>query len=453
MTGKILIVDDEAANLKLLEILLAPEGYKIMTAKSGEECLEMLKTEKIDMVLLDIMMPGISGYDVLKRVRKDEHLRILPVIFLTALDEKKDRIKGIELGADDFISKPFDSKELLARVRSQLKLSFLRRQLAEKERLIKIINEMNDGVIITKKDFKPLIINRYAGELLEIKDKSNDIFSYIKRQYAITFKRFGVKIEFLLKRPETDKFKSLYISVSMYPVKNLQNETDSYVFLFKDVTEKCLENKLQYDFLSMISHKLNTPITAINGLVDMLKFANKNTKLDHIINSIDGQKERLKILISRLLYFINMEEEDLSKEVEKEDIMMFIDLLRCKYEISDLELEKNIRVDCIPYYQKIICQELLDNAFKFFAGDKLKIKLGMDKDEIYVTDNGSGIPPEERGKIFEPFYQIEKYFTGQIPGAGLGLTFVKRLTELFKGKINIETKLYSGTSFHLSFPK
>ena len=118
----ILVVDDQPQNIELLEAHLATQGYDIVSAANGQEALEKLSKNEIDLILLDVMMPGMDGFEVTRRVRQDDKHRLLPIILVTALRETQDRIKGIEAGCDDFISKPFDKMELLARVRSLLKV-------------------------------------------------------------------------------------------------------------------------------------------------------------------------------------------------------------------------------------------------------------------------------------------------------------------------------------------
>ena len=118
----ILVVDDQPQNIELLEAYLSPQGYEIIRAANGEEALEKLSGNQIDLILLDVMMPGMDGFEVTRRVRQDATHRLLPIILVTALQETEDRVKGIEAGCDDFISKPIDKTELLARVRSLLKV-------------------------------------------------------------------------------------------------------------------------------------------------------------------------------------------------------------------------------------------------------------------------------------------------------------------------------------------
>ena len=118
----ILVVDDQPQNIELLEAYLVPQGYEIVRAANGEETLEKLSGNQIDLILLDVMTPGMEGFEVTRRVRQDNTHRLLPIILVTALRETEDRVKGIEAGCDDFISKPVDKMELSARVRSLLKV-------------------------------------------------------------------------------------------------------------------------------------------------------------------------------------------------------------------------------------------------------------------------------------------------------------------------------------------
>ena len=123
--AKILVVDDQPKNVKLLEDLLSANEYVVNTAASGAEALEKIEKERPDLVLLDVVMPKMSGYEVCRSIRGNEKTRLLPVVMVSALDPYEERTKGIEAGADDFLEKPIKPQELLARVRSLLRIKEL----------------------------------------------------------------------------------------------------------------------------------------------------------------------------------------------------------------------------------------------------------------------------------------------------------------------------------------
>lgn len=127
----VLIVDDIPLNLKMLEGLLASEGYCITKAADGYDALHFILKHDVDLILLDVMMPGIDGYEVCRRLKTNDKTRLIPIVMITALDDSVSKIKGIEAGADDFIAKPPNKAELVARVRSLIKFNKLNRYLAD----------------------------------------------------------------------------------------------------------------------------------------------------------------------------------------------------------------------------------------------------------------------------------------------------------------------------------
>src|SRR5881296_2813773 len=136
MPAKILVVDDTPQNVKLLADLLAVKGYAVATAASGAQALEKIETEQPDLVLLDVVMPEMSGYEVCRKIRGNPATAMLPVVMVTALDPAQERVKGIEAGADDFLTKPINQPELLARVKSLLRIKLLHDELAEWNRTL-----------------------------------------------------------------------------------------------------------------------------------------------------------------------------------------------------------------------------------------------------------------------------------------------------------------------------
>lgn len=123
--NRILVVDDEEHIRELIKFNLEKSGYKVISCGDGTEALNFTRTEKPDLVLLDVMLPGIDGYDVCKEIRKDNNISNIPIIMITAKSEELDKILGLELGADDYITKPFSIRELLARVKAVLRRTVL----------------------------------------------------------------------------------------------------------------------------------------------------------------------------------------------------------------------------------------------------------------------------------------------------------------------------------------
>lgn len=122
---RILCVDDEPVILRLLEAILVPKGYEVVKAENGEEALGKIQTERIDLIISDVTMPKMNGFQLCSRIKGDERYRDIPVIIITGLTEKEDRVKGIEAGAEEFISKPIDQAEVLARIKMLLKVKDL----------------------------------------------------------------------------------------------------------------------------------------------------------------------------------------------------------------------------------------------------------------------------------------------------------------------------------------
>lgn len=134
--ARILVVDDNPRNVKLMEAILLPENYKILKAYSGEEALTIVSKFEVDLIMLDIMMPEMTGYEVCRRLKRSEATRLIPVVMVTALSDIEDKIKGIEAGADDFLTKPPNKMELLARTKSLVKLKKLNNSFASIERVL-----------------------------------------------------------------------------------------------------------------------------------------------------------------------------------------------------------------------------------------------------------------------------------------------------------------------------
>jgi two-component system cell cycle response regulator len=133
MSARILVVDDIEANVRLLEAKLSAEYYQVSTAFDGVSALEAAQNERPDIILLDVMMPGLDGFEVCRRLKADPVTRHIPVVLVTALDGRQDRLTGLKAGADDFLTKPIDDVALFARVRSLTRLKLVIDELRQRE--------------------------------------------------------------------------------------------------------------------------------------------------------------------------------------------------------------------------------------------------------------------------------------------------------------------------------
>ncbi len=437
METQILIVDDEHKNIELLEALLGPEGYKLVKAESGEDAILFLSSEVPDLVLLDVMMPGISGFTLLEEIRKNEKTKTLPVILLTALRDREDRIKGIVAGADDFISKPFDKAELVFKVRTQVRLSALRRQINEKEKLLSVMELVLEGTALTDDAFNIQQINLKAIEMLGMKDTSGNLANFLLDKYGHEIDKKMDRGSFIIGRAETTSAPPLFLSGEYRMVNKPGGEKNSYVFVFKDVTEEHTRNKMKTDFLSLISHKLRTPLTVITGYAKMLDAFAPDQKFKDMVQAIVRSSVTLENLIKRILFFVEIDNTAKTGAEIPLDIRGMMDLYSGIYK-KPFELMLNQDEINVPYWQKTAIEEIIENAFKFNDKPLLALDVRAGQESVVVEDNGPGISAEEREKVFGTFYQVYRNASGNTPGVGLGLSIVKKLVESSGMSITLE---------------
>ncbi|MDR5658834.1 response regulator transcription factor [Serpentinicella sp. ANB-PHB4] len=161
---RVLIVDDEEHILELIKFNLEQNGYQVMTKETGEECLAFLDQESVDILVLDLMLPGIDGIEVCKQIRSKPNLKTLPIIMLTAKGEETDRILGLEFGADDYMSKPFSVRELIARMKAVLRRSGSQQQ--------QLTGPLQVGDLILDVESHELRLN---GEVIKLTIKEHEL--------------------------------------------------------------------------------------------------------------------------------------------------------------------------------------------------------------------------------------------------------------------------------------
>lgn len=178
---KVLAVDDEVHILELVKYNLIQAGYEVITAETGEEAVELLKNEEVQLVLLDWMLPKMDGMDVLKWIRSDKRLKRLPVILLTAKNDEISKVVGLEVGADDYVSKPFGVHELMARMKAVLRRTEYAKNEAQETKEELVIDH-----IVLNKTRRTVTVN---GELIELSLKEFDLLFLLAENRGIVFSR------------------------------------------------------------------------------------------------------------------------------------------------------------------------------------------------------------------------------------------------------------------------
>ena len=278
---KILVVDDVQSNVLLLKALLSKDGYGILVANNGQEALEVIRNENPDLILLDVMMPGMDGFEVAERLKSEEYRCEIPIIFLTALDDTQSIVNGFKLGAGDFISKPFRKEELMVRIKHQLSLVAARR----------IIEEKNEELRKT-----------IAG-----RDKMYSVIAHDLRSPMASMKML---LNTIMMSVEKDK-----IDPDIFDMLEMSNKTSEEVFSLLDNLLKW--TKSQLGKLTVIPQKLD-----ISGLADgVVEVMNSVAEVKHIklirtdhesffvYVDIEMIKSILRNLISNAVKFSNPDSE------------------------------------------------------------------------------------------------------------------------------------------------
>jgi signal transduction histidine kinase len=476
-SSRILVVDDEPRNVKLLEALLVRQGYQVICAGDGQEALRLLDAQPVDLILLDVMMPGMDGFSLTRQLRAGPRTRLIPIVLVTSLTDTDDRIKGIEAGCDDFISKPFDQQEVLARVKTLLTLSYYRSLLDEKAQLDYVIEHMEDGLVILEDTLGVHRLNGRAAMWLGLDPAAGcaDFPEYVQRVFRVRYAgqlredllRQGISFD--VERPEGATAKALVLEAKSSIVRDPDGRISSIVLLLQDVTDLRQETTLKQNFLGLISHKLRTPAAVITVNASVLQdgvFGPLSEPQRSAIQTILDTTQKLGELIDKLLAFTILHEQasrlGWEPVVPHEHLQKMLEPLLKRLNAKPVELDIQGPDGQAPVVVnrgalELIVGHLVENAIKFNDKDRIQVRLAISQRpggwlRIAISDNGPGIPPEEQEHIFESFYQVDKDFTGNVQGAGLGLALVKRLVAASGGTIQVRSELGRGATFVFTLP-
>ncbi len=493
--GRVLVADDNADMRDYLARLLS-EHWTVETASDGAAALDLARARPPDLVLADVMMPGLDGFELLRELRADARTAEVPVVMLSARAGDEARLAGIERGANDYIVKPFSGRELVARVNAQLVLAAhvrertallareqtaLREAELQREHLELLFMQCPSPVVIMRgPDFVIELANQAACEtwgrrhdavvgrpLLEALPEIRDqVFPQLLRQVVASGTPYiGREVEARLNRRGDGSLESAYYNFVYAPLRSARGEVEGVLGIGLEVTEQVLArqqverlraeaegaNRAKDEFLAVLGHELRNPLAPILTALQLMQLRG-SSPFERERAIIERQAKHLVRLVDDLL--------DVSRIARRS-----IELRRQRLELADLvgkavetatpmleqrELAlvvdvpaEGLVVDADPARFGQIVLNLLGNAVKFTPPrGRVTIRGWRDGADVClsVADTGVGIDPSMLSRIFEMFAQEQQTLDRAHGGLGLGLNIVRSLVELHGGSIQAHSE-------------
>ncbi|CAG0974612.1 two-component system, OmpR family, phosphate regulon sensor histidine kinase PhoR [Geobacteraceae bacterium] len=405
-TGDILIIEDSPTQSAQLRHILETNGYRVISAGNGKEALALIPGQKPSLIISDIIMPGLDGYELCRRIKEREDCRDIPVILLTSLSDPHDVIRGLECGADNFITKPCNEEHLLSRVR----------HLLENRNPCQV--EARSGLEI-----------HFAGE-----------------RYCITADRRQI-LDLLLCTYETAIQKNNELIRAQNELNSLNKQLET-------------ANRELEAFNYTVSHDLRSPLTNISGYCQVLLELHADT-LD--LNCVDYIQEifqathRMNDLIGDLMEFSRLNHQELKRqEVNLSAIARIIAAelqTKDKQRRVDFKIGEGIIGNGDSRLLHLVLVNLLGNAWKYTGRkESAEIEFGVmeaaGKQVYFVRDNGAGFDMTEAHRLFGTFQRLHTKL--EFEGTGIGLATVQRIIQRHGGTIWGEGEIGKGATFYFS---
>jgi len=458
MTPKptVLIVDDEPLGRDSLEALLLTQGYNLAFAADGKEALAQAKELVPDVILLDVMMPDMDGFEVCRHLRNDPVLADVPVILVTALDDRDSRLQGIEAGADDFITKPFDRTELRTRVRTITRLNRFRRLLAERTKFEWVVEKADDGYLMMDDSGKIHYANTQARLYLGLPDNDSKeitetFHQLVRKQYrtepesawAIWPDPTGQETPRYLVRPETPESQAFWLRVDSLQLELPSNsDRDTlWVVHLRDITAQMVLQSDKWHFHAMIAHKFRTPLIPLVTGLDLLKNYIDELSKDDItmiatrasdgITRLQGEIEDIIQYLHASSYARSAKKFSLDQmQPAVEEICSDIELKDVTVSHEDNLNSGEIVLNFSQSDTELLLREVLENSKKFHPNQSPSVTIEVIRPRfreaitLRIGDNGINLSSTQLARAWTPYYQGEKFFTGEASGMGLGLSMV-----------------------------
>jgi two-component system phosphate regulon sensor histidine kinase PhoR len=481
---RVLVVDDEKVVRDGCHRVLSGKGYEVATAENGQQALDLLAANSVDLILLDLKMPVMSGEEVLEITRTD--YKEIPVIIITGHGTVDTAVDCMKKGAYDFITKPFQIDEFLLTVTraaekrklEQKAIQFEEENIRnlydlnlEKSRLKTIINRMANGVMVTNRNLEIVLHNPAFMRLLEISKEIENpapITEIITYESLIeTLKRIqrGKISESESISQEINTGKNVLRAISapaLGPDKNIVGT----VTVLEDITAFKQLDQMKSDFVNMVAHELRSPLVSIRQINSVLLEGLAGPLKEKQQDFVDRGKKKIDALLELINDLLDVAKIEAGQYVQRRiptDIGKIIEetvsLMRPRAEEQGITLTHSCRdlkpVQADPKNMEEIFNNLISNAINYSpeGGHVTVTAQGLGEYmEIKVQDTGVGIPPEELSKIFDKFYRVKSPKTRQVIGTGLGLAIVKGIVEAHQGTVDVESTVDKGTTFRVLLP-
>lgn len=443
LSPSILIIDDEEIGRQMLRRLLENEGYHVECAENGSAGVEKARLLEPDLILLDVVMPIIDGYEVCEILRRDPDLAEVPVIMLTSLDDAESRLKGLKAGADDFLSKPVQPEELKARARTVTRLNRYRRLRTERARFGWVVENADEGYLLVDGQGALLYANGKAKKFLGLSSTSQgrNLLEILKKRFKLrppnlweNWPALPTEETLHLLRPETERTPAVWLAVRSQ-AHRLGSQRE-YLLQLRDVTQERATQRCVWTFESLVSHKLRTPLTKIHlGLSMIEKKADRLSKeqiCDFAGMANEGVVD-LKHQLEGVLGYINAPTAVPDGEgFALDQLQGLLESVLAQLEMVGLEPNLGEKLPTHLFLSRqameLILLELCQNSKKFHPEGTptlaIRVRPFQDMVILEVEDDGLSLTPEQMQKAMQPYYQGEKSFTGQVHGMGLGLPLV-----------------------------
>jgi len=475
---RILVVDDNPSNLTLLEAQLRPAGYRVRTATSGRAALDAA-AEGADLILLDVMMPGLDGYEVCRRLKGDERTSSIPVVMLTSLRERADKILALEAGADDFLSKPSDRAELLARIRGLLRMKRLGDDLAqsrdetsrqaellaaEKSRAEAILFSIGDGVLTTDMDGRVTMLNQAAESIAGVTNEAvlgrewrealgarltdgaplTDDACPLRR--ALRGEQAVEAEDLAIWRPDG---RQITVGVFASAVRRAGGQPVGAVAVLRDVTREREVEAMKREFVGLVSHELRSPTAVIFGFAELLMDEALPPSARRYVERIHRETERLSGMLQDFLDIERLEAGKIPYHLRSLPVAELIEqvagdvrprLERHQLVVDVRDVGLAARADRDRLLQ--VLHNLVGNAIKYSPeGGEIRVTAERHGQSavLAVADQGLGLPRDAFARLFEKFYRVDRPDHRGINGTGLGLAICRRLIEDMGGRIWAES--------------